>query len=182
MNNNLDEKKLISRLKKHDQEAFDSIYKKYKQTAINGIKKQIKFSYDFEGVVDELVQDVFQRVWDNIERFDESKDFRPWLSTIANNIAIDYLRKEKNFLENINTKYEIEESSVASQLRTNLKITDFETDAKAVLNDFEYQVLILSLIYKYKRKDTSKILDKPIGTITRVYVEALAKMREYYNK
>lgn len=41
---------------------------------------------------EDLEQEVFVRVWKNLEKYDESGKFRQWISTITSNICKDYLK------------------------------------------------------------------------------------------
>lgn len=41
----------------------------------------------------DITQETFVKAWKNFKRFDQSKDFRAWLFTIAKRTAIDFLRK-----------------------------------------------------------------------------------------
>jgi len=40
----------------------------------------------------DITQEVFVKVWKNINKFDESKSFKTWIFTIAKNTAIDWLK------------------------------------------------------------------------------------------
>jgi len=43
----------------------------------------------------DIAQEVFVKVWKNLNNFDQSKLFRTWIFTIAKRTAIDELRKQK---------------------------------------------------------------------------------------
>jgi len=44
--------------------------------------------------IDDIVQEVFVKVWKNIKKYNHKQSFKTWLFTIARNTAIDYLRKK----------------------------------------------------------------------------------------
>src|ERR1700739_3666623 len=46
----------------------------------------------------DVVQDVFIKVWKNIKKFDTSKNFKTWLLTIAKNTSLDFIKKKKPVL------------------------------------------------------------------------------------
>lgn len=47
------------------------------------------------GEAEDIVQDVFVRVWKNLKKFDKNKNFKTWIFGIAKNASIDWLRKKK---------------------------------------------------------------------------------------
>lgn len=66
------------------------------------IKRYLPLIYGFvrrytgnEDNASDITQEVFVKVWRNLERFDQSKSFRTWIFTIAKRTAIDWLRKKR---------------------------------------------------------------------------------------
>ncbi len=60
-----------------------------------------KFTYRYVGNADaanDIVQDVFIKVWKNIKKFDHGKNFKTWLLTIAKNTALDAIKKKEGGL------------------------------------------------------------------------------------
>jgi len=60
-----------------------------------------KFVYRYFGNADaanDIVQDVFIKVWKNIKKFDQTKNFKTWLLTIAKNTALDAVKKKQSVL------------------------------------------------------------------------------------
>ncbi|PIZ99446.1 MAG: hypothetical protein COX77_01520 [Candidatus Komeilibacteria bacterium CG_4_10_14_0_2_um_filter_37_10] len=45
---------------------------------------------------EDVAQEVFVKVWLNLKKFDQSKNFKTWLYKISKNTIIDYLRKKKD--------------------------------------------------------------------------------------
>ena len=43
---------------------------------------------------DDITQEVFVKVWRNLKKFKQNKNFRAWLFTIAKNTAIDWRKKK----------------------------------------------------------------------------------------
>ena len=48
----------------------------------------------------DVTQDIFLKMYNNLEKFKEEKNFTAWLFTIARNYCIDYWRKNKKYLLN----------------------------------------------------------------------------------
>ena len=77
------------------------------------------FSARFVGIdyANDIVQDVFIKVWKNIKRFDHNKaNFKTWIFTITRNTITDYLRKKKmiNF-SSLDTKEEYFEDNILDE-------------------------------------------------------------------
>jgi RNA polymerase sigma-70 factor (ECF subfamily) len=57
-----------------------------------------KFSYRYvrNGPdAEDAAQETFLRVWKNLKQFDQSKNFKTWIFTIAKNASLDILKKRK---------------------------------------------------------------------------------------
>ena len=48
----------------------------------------------------DVTQDIFLKIYHNLEKFKEEKNFTAWLFTISRNYCIDYWRKNKKYLLN----------------------------------------------------------------------------------
>ena len=48
----------------------------------------------------DVTQDIFLKMYNNLEKFKEEKNFTAWLFTISRNYCIDYWRKNKKYLSN----------------------------------------------------------------------------------
>jgi RNA polymerase sigma-70 factor (ECF subfamily) len=88
--------KLIKKCQIGDREAFNELISKYHP---NVYKFLIKISND-ENIAEDLTQETFIKIIRNIEKFDVhgSAKFSTYIITIAKNLYIDYLRKERKLL------------------------------------------------------------------------------------
>src|SRR5690606_23814500 len=125
-------------------------------------------------VAEELVQDAFLKMWNNIASFKLGTNFQAWLLKISKNIAIDHLRTKRDYIF-LDTDIEGNQNHMSI-------FCDFDLDAKKVLSDFEYNVVALTIVYNLKRREVADILNKPTGTITRVYSGAIKKLKDFYDQ
>ncbi len=80
---------IISLIKKGDKKAFETIVDRY----LDKIKRYgRKFIYDRDDI-DDLVQEVFLKVYININSFDDSRKFSPWIYRIAHNEFVNAIKK-----------------------------------------------------------------------------------------
>jgi RNA polymerase sigma-70 factor, ECF subfamily len=84
----LDDNALVAAFSMGDQRAFEVLVSRYQARLLNFICRTIG---DRERGED-LVQEVFIRVYRHIHRFDRTKKFSTWIYTIASNLAKNELR------------------------------------------------------------------------------------------
>src|SRR3972149_5705463 len=84
----LDDGQVVARALAGDAQAFGSLVDRYQTRLLNFINRTIG---DRERAED-LVQEVFIRVFRHIQRFDQTKKFSTWIYTIASNLAKNELR------------------------------------------------------------------------------------------
>ncbi|MEQ8155721.1 MAG: sigma-70 family RNA polymerase sigma factor [Clostridiaceae bacterium] len=95
----MDERKLIKRCQAGDKEAFQELISKYHPFVF---KFLVKITEN-EQVAEDITQETFLKLIRNIDKFDMygKAKFSTYIITISKNCYIDYLRKEKKFLQNV---------------------------------------------------------------------------------
>jgi RNA polymerase sigma-70 factor (ECF subfamily) len=166
---------LVSKLLTHNEEAFQQIYTNYYRLVFDVIYKKVK---NVEATRD-LTQEAFMRMWTNISQYQINTNFRAWFMTIAKNIANDYLKKQNIERYNVIVNSDLVQS--AFEFDEKIKL-EFQMDLKNILNETEYRVIGLTTIYHLKRREVAEIMERPLGTILRVYSEAEQKIKKYLNK
>ena len=76
-------------LKNGQRSAFDFVYKKYSKSLLSRMQRMVKSPE----IADELLQDVFLKVWTNRTDIDLDKSFKGWIFTIAQTTVFTYYRK-----------------------------------------------------------------------------------------
>ena len=110
----------IEKCKQGDVSAFKNLMNKHIRYVASVAQKYIWIKED----VEEVVQEVFVKVWQNIGSYDSKRKFTTWLYRITVNCCFDLLRKQK-----INSSFEEYDDESKDLSRKNQ-----ETD-KAVLTD-----------------------------------------------
>jgi len=85
----LTERDLVLLLKKGDQKAFERLYNQYKYPISIKLLKFVKA----ESLAEDLLHDLFIRIWDNRLTLDPDKSFKSYLYRVAENLVIDFFRK-----------------------------------------------------------------------------------------
>ena len=85
----IDEKELLLLLKHGHEAAFEKIYKLYSPRLFGNIYKMVKS----QATAQEILQEVFIKIWNNRGGLDPERCFRSYLFRIAENIVYDFFRK-----------------------------------------------------------------------------------------
>jgi RNA polymerase sigma factor (sigma-70 family) len=85
----IDEKELLLRLRDGDYTAFEKIYSNHKKK----IAQRLIRLLSSRDLVEDLLQELFIRLWNNRERIDVEKPIEAYLYRIATNLVNDYFRE-----------------------------------------------------------------------------------------
>lgn len=101
----VDERELIRRARRQDQQAFEMLVR---------LKRDKAFRVAFNIIGDEedakdIAQLAFIRLWSALPGFDENSRFDPWFFRIVVNLAIDFYRKRQTMPRAVETPLEAEE-------------------------------------------------------------------------
>ncbi len=100
-------KELLLLLKRGDMVAFDAIYERYCKRLYAFVIRYVKLEADAE----EIVQEVFIKIWESRNKIDVYSSFESFLFTITYNSAISLLRKRvtaKKYLDHLKSVQEVE--------------------------------------------------------------------------
>lgn len=86
------DQELITRLKNGDMLAFDQVYEQYSHKLFSFVFKILKNENDAE----EIVQEVFVKIWESRHKLGSCKLFNSYIFTIAYNHSISLIRKKIN--------------------------------------------------------------------------------------
>lgn len=89
MENSPSNREFVRLLKKGDMVAFDALYNNYAYKLHEFVLRYLKQEADAE----EIVQEVFIKIWESRERIDIYQSFEAFLFTIAYNTSMSLLRK-----------------------------------------------------------------------------------------
>jgi len=176
----LDEKKLIVQYLKGDTKAFDFLVEGYLKLIYSFIYKNVGNPADAE----DITQEVFLRVWKNIRRFDQKKNFRPWIFQIAKNASIDFLRKKKTipFSRFADEKGHnpLAENIAAAPLNLIEKLSDKKTLLSAMqgLTEKEQKTVNLRHTDGLSFREIAEVFNESINTVKSRYRRILLRLRQ----
>lgn len=85
----MEEREQLTLLKKGDYHAFDTLYKIYSPKILGRLIRLL----GSEHVAEEILQDLFFRIWEKRAQIDIDRPFKGYLFAIAQNLVYDHFRK-----------------------------------------------------------------------------------------
>ncbi|MCK5388186.1 MAG: RNA polymerase sigma factor [Candidatus Izimaplasma sp.] len=162
---------LVKQLQNGNIEVFDDIYYQTKNIvyySIFIILKDCQLSED-------IMQDTYLKALNKIHTYKRKAHFKSWLVTIAKNLAInEFNRRKREMLIDISDQEYIF-GSTASTSENEVLITQIFK----ILSDTEKEVVLLHVVGDLKHREIAAILNKPLGTVTWTYNQAIKKLRNY---
>lgn len=171
----MEENELILLLKQSNQEAFTTLYKKYWKQVYNFSRLYLTS----QSVAEEVVQEVFIKVWESRDFMREGDNFKGLLFIITRNLIFNMHRKNQNedfykmtVLSAMESSYDIEEEIDAKNLSEyiDLLIADLPPRRREIFN--------LSRKENKSYKEISQLLGVSEKTVENQIGEALKFLRK----
>src|ERR1700709_2696937 len=174
-----DDKELLHQFKDPSQKerAFTSIIKKYQEKLYWHIRRMVIDHDD----TNDILQNMFIKVWKSLENFREDSQLYTWLYRIATNECLSFLEQKKR-------KASISLSDVGSGLSNKIK-ADSNFDANklewklqlGIQQLPEKQRIVFTLRYydEMPYEEMSRVLDTSEGALKASYHHAVKKIEEF---
>lgn len=172
-----DEKRLVKELTQQDEAAFRLLYDIYRLDIY-------AYSMSFlnrKEYAEEIVQEVFMKVWMNREKLDPSRSFKSYLFTIARNLTFNFLRKAANDRHMMSEVFYFRKYSF-NPVDRKINEDAFEKmkqEAVSLLPPRRKRIFEMSRFEGKSYEQISDELDISISTVKNQMNKALETMREY---
>ena len=183
----LDEKSDVElvRLTLEDQAVFACLIERYEHQLTVYVRRISNFC---EEDIEDVLQDVFIKVYRNLNGFDRSLKFSSWIYRITRNEVISTFRKKSSRPQSFGGEAaEIILEKMASDLDTK-KAVDTEYLQKNIYTilekmDIKYkEVLVLRYLEEKDYNEISDILKKPVGTVSTLLNRAKKNFKKELDK
>ncbi len=171
--NRLRQERLVQRIKQGDEQAFAEMY----EATRKGVFSYIYSILHNFAVSEEIMQDTYITVKLKIGTYKDNSNFSAWMLQIAKNLSYNYLRKSKR--ETVSDDAVLHAGKSYSMAEEGKPVI---SAMKKALNEEELQIVLLHVVAGYKHREIAAMLDKPLGTVTWTYNNAIKKSREYFEK
>ena len=159
------------------EQAFTAIVKKYQEKLYWHVRRMVVEHED----ANDVLQNVFIRVWNGLENFREDSQLYTWLYRIATNESLTFLEQQKK-------KSSVSLSDVESGLENKVKADKFFDANKlewklqvAIQQLPEKQRVVFNLRYydEMPYEEMSRVLETSEGALKASYHHAVKKIEDY---
>ncbi|HEX4245894.1 MAG TPA: sigma-70 family RNA polymerase sigma factor, partial [Acidimicrobiales bacterium] len=168
---------LVVAIGRYQDEALAEVYRRH-GGALLGLARRVTGSH---GEAEDVVQEVFLRLWKQPERFDPTRGaLRSFLLTQAHGRSIDHVRsivartnrEQHEARATATAGYDLEHEVL------DLTLADEVTQAMSALPDAERSAIDLAYFSGYSYREVAVILCEPEGTIKARIRRGLKRMRQ----
>ena len=173
---------LIQQILNGDQNAFTALVKKYQKQIHAFAWRQLG---DFH-LAEEITQDTFLKVYQQLWTLRNPNRFGAWLHTIVRNCCLAYLRKTQHPIESLDTMPEAEMESVFYNQYLDKQSEDIANEKRhevvkhllSKLSENEQTVITLHYLGNMRCEEIGKFLDVPLNTIKSRLHRARKRLKE----
>lgn len=158
-------------VEENNQEAFNLLYGRY----FSAVKSFIRMMIKNEADVEDILLLAFGKAFKNLHRFNPQFKFSTWIYKITTNCAIDFMRKKRVKVVDIDEKYDDrpkEETKyyASSNLNPEEKAIYSDLIARCMkaanqLSDKHKAIFEMRFIKNYSYKEIAEELDIPLGSV-----------------
>ena len=169
---------ILAKCKNGDPEAWNQMINSYSKSVYN-----IALNFFSErDIAQDVTQEIFIKIYHNLDKFREDRNFSSWVFTLSRNYCIDYWRKNKKYFlqtQELNEKISVtkptpEENSINESEIEKLrkKIAQLEPELRLIL--------ILRDIQDLSYQEIAKNFSIPEGTVKSRINRARLKLAEAF--
>jgi RNA polymerase sigma-70 factor (ECF subfamily) len=164
---------LLVRIQQGEVEAMNELYLQTKRGVFSFILPYLRDMH----LCEDIMQDTYVKIFQNIQQFQPKTNGLNWMLTIAKNTALNLInvrQREDSFdtqemndvLDGGHDTYEFDSPLIQK--------------AKALLPEDEARIVFLYAIGDYKHREIATMLSLPLGTVTWKYNKAMKTLREAF--
>ena len=164
----MDLKELLIQLQNDKMEYFDEFYNLTKNKVFY-MAYSILQDYHLS---EDILQDTYIKFLKHKKKVKVDGNILSYLLEISKNLSLNYVNKHKKVvnIDNIVFKYEEQYQEKFEELK-------LVKDMKKILNENEFQIVILKIINELTNNEIAQLLNKPLGTVLWTYNNAIKKLR-----
>lgn len=173
----LNDFQLVDEIRAGSQAAFDQLIRRHEQFVY-----RVAFAYtrDADAALD-VSQNVFIKVHTHLESFHGRSSFRAWLTRIAQNESLSWVRGRKSTLEvtvlNAPSCAPVQEKDVVRAERSRDLLAEVHR-----LNPSQRQAVLLRYFEKMRVREISEVLECSEGQVKSLLFRSLQKLRKHLSE
>lgn len=174
MNHSAELEKKVAEYAAGNSRAFDYIYERTNRSVYFAALYVLRD----KAAAEDIMQETYLRALGSLESYASGTNFTAWITRISKNLALNHAKKrEREKSTDFTDETEIRKYGTAE---TQIPYI-FDIAAK-ILDEDEYEILMMCQVAGYKRREVAEMLGMPIGTVTWKNNSALKKLKEFLEK
>ncbi len=175
----MEDKELLEKIRNEETRnyGFNLLVRKYQEKIYWHVRRMVIDHDD----ADDLSQEVFIKVYQNISKFREDSKLYTWLYRIATNVCLNHLnaKKRRFFIPVNDVREELYSSLSQSTLVTGDEIQEKLQKAVLQLPDKQRAVFNMKYFDEMKYDDIADVTGTSVGALKASYHHAVKKIEEY---
>jgi RNA polymerase sigma factor (sigma-70 family) len=187
LNDVADDRQLMQLIMQKDPAALERLYDRYERVIYSFAYRIVKDSMAAE----EVMQELFLRIWKNAEHFDPDKGrLSTWMFTVTRNIAIDHLRKRSSRMPQQTVEseelYQIQDNGTMTEDRVEMQMIGEQVrEALQQLSKDQQQVMDMIYYQGLTQQEVAQLAAIPLGTVksrVRLAMKQLQKQLNHWGR
>lgn len=159
---------LLRKLKQEKMQFFDEFYEMTKKQVFYAAFAIVRDHH----LAEDMMQDAYLMFLKNVKKVKEDKTILAYLMQIAKNLSLNYIKKHKKSTH-------VEDDAVFDYASDKVEThNDTLYAMQQLLSQEEFEIVIKHVIMKLTHREIAEDLNKPLGTITWAYNNAIKKLKE----
>lgn len=159
------------------EQAFTAIIKKYQEKLYWHIRRMVVNHED----ANDVLQNMFIKVWKNLDNFREDSQLYTWLYRIATNESLSFIEKEK---KKATAPFDDHESGMSNKLKAEKDFDEKKAEWKLqqaiqLLPEKQRAVFNLRYFDEMPYEEMSRVLETSEGALKASYHHAVKKIEDY---
>lgn len=173
-----DERELYAQLKdpKRQRAAFGIIVRQYSEQLYWQIRRIVLTHED----ANDVLQNTFLKAWNRLDSFQGESKISTWLSRIAINESLDFLRRNNHTTVSTEDDASLSNTLLADPYFDGTEVEAMLQEAIATLPDMQRTVFVLRYFEEMKYSEISQQLNTSEGALKASYHIAVKKIAEFF--
>lgn len=178
--NHTDEQELLQQLRHGDRRALNQLYRTYAKPLYWKLLRMVRNKEE----VEELIQDLFIKVWDKREQIIVQQSFEAYLYRMAQYIAINYfqkLKRQSRLYEEVQRRTS-EIADTTEELLQAKETQQLLDQAVAQLSEQRRKAFVLCKIEGKSHQEAAELMNISPNTVHNHLVKAVSSVKEHLEK
>ena len=166
------------------EDGFEELVRRYQRPITNYVYRMVG---NYDAALD-VTQEVFIKVYNSMTRYSSEYKFSTWLYKISHNAAIDYLRRNSNHEQSLETEnsegtYHLQFESKRPSPETERERSEWREEIAAVVKCLPTgyrELIVLRHTQDLSYDEIAEITNLPLGTVKNRLFRAREMMRELF--